>query len=170
MGRHSQQARRGGGQLVEDPDVANTIMNMPVANATVISLYDLLWYDESSNTVKPASSLPNQGSLVNNQVLFASKWAGVALAPHANGGGNVDIPVQIYGPATMAILSATVNVGDLIGPTALAGFFPLSNTTVVGVNSTDLAIGRSTTHGAAQTSVTPFIGSTLMFGGIAPPA
>ena len=54
----------------------NPVM-LPVLTATVIQIGDLVYLD--TNNAKPASSIPDQGSLAQNQQAFKQAFVGVAM-------------------------------------------------------------------------------------------
>jgi hypothetical protein len=145
----------------------NPVM-LAVDSATVIEIGDLLYLD--TDDAKPASAQADQLSEANNQVLFASKFVGVALQK-SRAGDTTSIRVATSGVFEFDALSSTFEVGDLIGSDEDSGGTQLKNQEVVKVATTDLAIGRCMKRApTAVTKVLFALTSTITTGGVMPPA
>lgn len=140
----------------------NPIM-MPVANATVIEIGDLVYLDGA--TVKPATSQSDQGTLAANQELFHDNFLGVAMQ-HSPADSATPIRVATTGVFEFGCLSATFEIGDLIGSTEDPIGADLEAQNVIQVGAENLAIGRCVKRSAtATTSVLVDIVSTVVRGG-----
>jgi hypothetical protein len=136
---------------------------MPVDAATVIEIGDLLFYD--TDDAKPASALPDQGTEGANQQLLHDTFAGVAM--QASVAGDSDpIRVATSGVFELDCVSATLELGDLLGGDENAGGTALLNQTVAKVTNANAAIGRCAKRvNPAGTRVLVDIVSSLIHGG-----
>jgi hypothetical protein len=116
----------------------NPVM-LPVDAPTVIEIGDLVYLD--TDDAKPASSQSDQGTETANQQLFHDVFAGVAMQASASG-ETQPIRIATTGVFEFDCLSATLEVGDLMGPDENGGGTALLNQTVVKVLTTNAAIGR----------------------------
>jgi hypothetical protein len=145
----------------------NPVM-MAVDSATVVEIGDLLYMD--TDDAKPASAQADQASETNNQVLFASRFIGVALQK-SRAGDTTPIRVATTGVFEFDAVSNTFEIGDLIGTHEDTNGTQLKNQEVAKVNSTDLAIGRCVKRAATSVTKVLFaLNSTVMTGGTMPPA
>lgn len=145
-----------------------TMVPFAADSATVITKGDLLYQD--TDDVKPAASQADQLSLANNQVLFASKWAGIAMESKPAGVAK-EIMVQVAKVVETDCASSTFEVGDLIGAVEKSNGTQLESQKVSKVSTTDMALGRCVRRSATTTTrVRWAITSTVLAGGVMPPA
>ena len=136
---------------------------MPVDAATVIEIGDLLYYD--TDDAKPAASMPDQGTEGGNQQLFHDLFAGVAMQASAAGDSD-PIRVATTGVFEFDCVSATVEIGDLLGGDENVGGTALLNQTVVEVANANAAVGRCAKRvNPAGTRVLVDIVSSIVHGG-----
>lgn len=140
----------------------NPVM-LPVGESTVIEIGDLVFQD--SGAAKPASDVEDLGSEAANQEAFHDAFAGVAM--QASPSGSTDpIRVATSGVFELDCLSATVEVGDLLGADEDSSGTALSDQTVVEVATPNLAIGRCAKRvNPASTRVLVDVVSTVLRGG-----
>lgn len=112
---------------------------LAVDSATVIEIGDLVYLD--ADDAKPASAQADQGTELANQQLFHDVFAGVAMQASA-AGDTQPIRVATTGVFEFDGLSATLEVGDLIGPDEHSGGTSLLNQTVAKVTNANAAVGR----------------------------
>ena len=86
---------------------------LAVDSATVIEIGDLVYLD--TDDAKPASAQADQLSEADNQSLFVSKFAGVAMQ-RSRSGDTTPIRVATTGVFEFDCTAATFEVGNLIGP------------------------------------------------------
>lgn len=140
----------------------NPIM-MPVANGLSVEIGDLVYLD--TNVVKPANSQADQGTLAANQELFHDNFLGVAMQ-HSPADSDAPIRVATTGVFEFECLSATFEIGDLIGSAEDTLGTMLENQLVEQVASENLALGRCVKRVAtAGTHVLLDIVSTVVRGG-----
>jgi len=136
---------------------------MPVDSATVLEIGDLVFYD--TDDAKPASVMPDQGTEGANQQLFHDVFAGVAMQASAAGDSD-PIRVATAGVFEFDCVSATLEVGDLMGGDENAGGTALLNQTVAKVTNANAAVGRCAKRlNPAGTRVLVDIVSSVMRGG-----
>ena len=125
----------------------------PVASATVIEVGDLLWWDSSTNTVKPASDFTYGASLEATQRAFKAKFVGVAM-DRSRSGDTTDVQVNAAGIVEFVCASATFDIGDLIGVDDNAGGDTLTDQQVIAVTDPSLALGKvNKREGSAVTTI-----------------
>lgn len=136
---------------------------LPVDAATVIEIGDLVYLD--SDDAKPASTATDQGTEVSNQQAFHDNFAGVAMQASPNG-STQPIRVATTGVFEFDCLSATLEVGDLLGPDENADGTALLNQTVAEVTSANAAVGRCAKRvNPAGTRVLVDVVSSVLKGG-----
>lgn len=140
---------------------------VPVASATAISIGDLLWYDASDDTAKPASSYTWNTDLATTQGTFKDVFCGVALSAHvANDTKVTTVRVATAGVHEFDCASATFDLGTFIGPAKQTGDL-LEAQKVVAVANATLAIAKpSRVVGTAATKVHVRIDSTIHGNGV----
>jgi hypothetical protein len=136
---------------------------LPVDSATVIEIGDLVYLD--TDDAKPASAQADQGTEVANQELFHDRFAGVAM--QASPSGNTQpIRVATAGVFELDCLSATLEVGALLGADENAGGNALEDQSVAAVANANLAVGRCAKRlNPAGTRVLVDVVSTVLKGG-----
>lgn len=112
---------------------------LPVDSATVIEIGDMLYLD--TDDAKPASAQADQGTETGNQQLFHDLFVGVAMQASPSG-DTQPVRVATTGVFEFDCLSATLEVGDLMGSDENAGGTALLNQTVVKVSNANAAVGR----------------------------
>jgi hypothetical protein len=136
---------------------------LPVDSTTVIEIGDLVYLD--TDDAKPAKSQADQGTKAANQELFHDKFAGVAMQASRNG-DTQPIRVATAGVFEFDCVSATFEVGKLIGADENTAGTLLENQVVIGVTTPNLAIGRCAKRcGTAGTRVLVDMVSTMQSGG-----
>jgi hypothetical protein len=136
---------------------------LPVAADTVIEIGDLVFQD--TDEAKPAEALPDQGTELENQELFHQLFAGVAMQA-SRAGDTQPVRVATTGVFEFDCVSATLEVGDLLGADENTGGTALLNQTVAGVAAADAAIGRCAKRlNPAGTRVFVDIVSSVLKGG-----
>ncbi len=140
----------------------NPVM-LPVLTGYVIEIGDLLYLD--GGNVKPASSQTDQGTLTANQETFHDNFIGVAMQC-TPGDSAETIRIATSGVFEFSCLSATYEVGDLIGSTEEGTGGQLEAQVVIGVAAENLALGRCVKQAASATeNVLLDIVSTVVRGG-----
>jgi Uncharacterized conserved protein (DUF2190) len=140
---------------------------LAVDSGTVIEIGDLVYLD--TDDAKPASAQADQLSEAANQLLFASKFAGVAMQ-RSPGGNTNPIRVATTGVFEFSIAATTFEVGDLIGSKEAANGTQLENQVVTKVSATNKSLGRCVKRSATNvTGVLVDIVSTVVKGGTMPP-
>lgn len=115
--------------LIPDPTNQPVVMRGVVADATVIDAGDAVVL--TGGAILPASSVAWDTNLATTQASMVDIFLGVALASHANGGGDItDFPVDIspFSVYTMACASETHEIGDSFGMDKDAGNAILADT------------------------------------------
>jgi hypothetical protein len=136
---------------------------LAVDSATVIEIGDLVYLD--TDDAKPASAQGDQGSEASNQQLFHDMFAGVAMQASRSGDTQL-IRVATTGVFEFDCLSATFEVGDLMGSDENGGGTALLNQTVAKVSSATAAVGRCAKRvNPAGTRVLVDIVSSILKGG-----
>jgi len=146
------------------------VVTPAIQSGVVIEIGDLV-YQSSQGDVYPASSQPDQGSLVANQRLFACRFLGVAQQ-QSRSGDTDPIRVKTKGVFEFIIAAVAVNsdhrhdLGQRIGAIENAAGTALLDQTVHGVQDDALTIGRqAATAIVGATSVLVSIESEIMAGG-----
>jgi len=136
---------------------------LPVDATTVLEIGDLVYLE--TDDARPASSQADQGTEAANQELFHDKFAGVAMQASRNG-DTQPIRVATAGVFEFDCLSATFEVGKLIGADENAGGTALERQVVAPVATANLAIGRCAKRvNPATTHVLVDVVSTIQRGG-----
>lgn len=130
---------------------------------TVIHIGDLLFFE--TDDARPASDQTDQSNLTNNQGLFASKFAGIAMQRSLAG---ETLPVRVATRGVFELLCPTSNftVGDLVGAAEQSTGDALENQTVRKILRPELALGVVIQGGTSITSVQVEIFSRLFSAGI----
>ena len=140
---------------------------LAVDSGTVIEIGDLVYLD--TDDAKPASAQADQSTEAANQILFASKFAGVAMQ-RSPSGDTTPIRVATTGVFEFSIAATTFEVGNLIGSKEQANGTQLENQVVAKVATTNKSIGRCVKRSATNaTKVLVDIVSTVVKGGTMPP-
>ena len=140
----------------------NPVM-IPVASSTVIEIGDLVY--QASGAGKPAAVQADQGTEAANQELFHDNFLGVAMQASPSG---ADDPIRVAttGVFEFDCLSATVDIGDLLGADEATSGTELTNQTVAKVATANLAVGRCAKRvNPAGTRVLVDVVSTITRGG-----
>jgi len=116
----------------------NPVM-MPVLEGYVVEIGDLVYLDEQS--AKSASSQPDLGTLAANQEALHDGFLGVAMQASPSE-STEPIRVATSGVFEFDCLSATLEMGDLLGATENTLGTELENQYVIGVATPNLAVGR----------------------------
>jgi hypothetical protein len=136
---------------------------LPVDATTVIEIGDLLYLD--TDDAKPASAQTHQANKAADQLLFHSKFAGVAMQASRNG-DSFPIRVATAGVFEFDCASSAFEVGKLVGIEQNQAGNALVNQSVVAVAATNLALGRCAKRvNPAGTRVLVDIVSTMQKGG-----
>lgn len=94
----------------------------PVASATVIAIGDLLWYDTSDDTLKPASDFTWTTDLATTQAGFSAAFAGVARSASAAGEtDNVTYDRSSRAVYEYDVASGTYNLDAILAPAKQTG-------------------------------------------------
>lgn len=129
---------------------------LPAPASTAIEIGDLLYWDDSANTVKVASAQADQGSEPLNQELFRENFIGVALQQRLatqTSSGNIEVAFE--GEFEFDCPSTTWEIGDLVGASEAGSGTALLDQQVEKVTANNLAIGFVTKRTtAAVTTVT----------------
>lgn len=139
------------------------MVRLPIVNnTTAIAVGDLVAFN--GTTALSFTDLSDVGSKAQNQAAAHLVFAGIAQTPVAAATVSGSVLVAIEGRWSMVCTSGTYKVGDLIGPegTGSGGNVGVSPTTVVGVASDSLSIGRCSLAGTTVTSIMVDIVSQLM--------
>jgi hypothetical protein len=134
-----------------------------VDSATVIEIGDFVWQD--TDDAKPASSTTWTTSLAGTQAVFTPKFLGVAMQ-RSRAGDSAPIRVATTGVFELDCVSASFELGDLIGAAANSGGTALQSQSGVKVADPAYAIGRVAKRASADTSVLVDIQSVVMRGGL----
>ena len=136
---------------------------LPVDATTVVEIGDLIYLE--TDDARPASSQADQLTEAANQELFHDKFAGVAMQASRNG-DTQPIRVATAGVFEFECLSATFEVGKLIGVDETAAGTALEDQVVAPVATANLAIGRCAKRvNPAATKVLVDVVSTVQRGG-----
>jgi hypothetical protein len=140
---------------------------LAVDSATVIEIGDLVYLD--TDDAKPASAQADQLSEADNQALFTSLFAGVAMQ-RSRAGDTTPIRVATTGVFEFDCAAHTFEVGDLLGSHEDVSGTQLMDQEVAKVTTTDVAIGRCVKRAPTSTTrVLVDIVSTVVKGGPMPP-
>lgn len=140
----------------------NPVM-MPVLEGYVIEIGDLVYLDEES--AKPALAQADLGTLAANQEALHDNFLGVAMQA-SPGESTEPIRVATSGVFEFDCLSATFEMGALLGATEDSSGTELLNQSVIGVATPNLAVGRCVKRVApADTKVLVDMVSTVVRGG-----
>lgn len=116
-------------------------IEVAVDAATSIELGDLLWLD--TDDAKPMSDRTDKGSERLNQIYGRRHFLGVAMEVHGAGqAARTDFRVGTAGIYMFDCVSATFEIGDLIGVDEASNGTALEDQTVVAVEFLYQAIGR----------------------------
>ena len=136
---------------------------LPVDSTTVIEIGDLVYL--ATDDVRPASDQADQGTEAANQELFHDNFAGVAMQ-RSPAGDTKPIRVATTVVFEYVCLSATFEVGALIGVDEASNGTQLEDQVVVSVATANLAVGRCAKRlNPASTRVLVEIVSTVSYGG-----
>jgi hypothetical protein len=136
---------------------------LPVDATTVIEIGDLVYLE--TDDARPASAQADAGTEAANQEAFHDKFAGVAMQASRNG-DTQPIRVATSGVFEFDCLSATFEVGKLVGADENGGGTALEKQIVAPVATANLAIGRCAKRvSPAATRVLVDIVSTMLRGG-----
>jgi hypothetical protein len=134
-----------------------------VASSTVIEIGDLVY--QASGAVLPASALADTTTEAGNQEAFHDAFVGVAMQCSPDG-STEPIRVATSGVFELECLSATVEIGDLLGADEDGSGTALEDQVVAKVATANLAIGRCAKRlNPAGTRVLVEIVSTALRGG-----
>ncbi len=120
-----------------------------VDSDVAVAIGDLLYFD--GDDVKPASSQTDQESLADNQALFASRFAGVAMQA-SELGENEPIRFAADGIFEFECASGTWELGDLVGACENEGGNALLNQQVAAVARPENALGFVARYEPAATN------------------
>jgi hypothetical protein len=136
---------------------------IPVDAATVIEIGDFVYL--ATDDARPAAQQADQSTEAANQELFHDNFAGVAMQ-RSPAGDSTPIRVATTGVFEFDCLSATFEVGALLGVDEDSGGTFLTNQLVAGVATPNLAVGRCAKRlNPAGTRVLVEIVSTVSHGG-----
>lgn len=136
---------------------------LPVDSTTVIEIGDLIYLE--TDDARPASAQADQLTEAANQELFHDKFAGVAMQ-RSPSGDTTPIRVATTGVFEFDCLSATFEVGALVGVDEAASGTQLEDQVLAGVATPNLAVGRVVKRlNPAGTRVLVDIVSTVLYGG-----
>ena len=136
---------------------------LPVDSASVIEIGDLVYLD--TDDAKPASAQDDQLTEAANQELFHDNFAGVAMQSSRSGDTDA-IRIATTGVFEFECLSATFEVGDLVGVDEATSGTELEDQTVASVSTANLAAGRCAKRvSTAATRVLVDVVSTVLRGG-----
>jgi len=138
-------------------------IRMPVPTGFIIEIGDLVYLD--SGAAKAASAIADLGTLAANQEALHDQFLGVAMqaSPAAS---TEPIRVATTGVFEFNCVSATFEMGDLLGATEEGTGTELNNQDLIGVATPNLAIGRCTKRvNPAGTKVLVDMVSTVLRGG-----
>jgi hypothetical protein len=141
---------------------SDTVMDLPSAASTAISVGDLLFWDTTNKVLKPFDQYVATGTVNTDQAAIRAVFAGVALQgklaadpsggyPAFNGEAITFAPDALY-EATCA--AATFEPGDLVAAsvTAAAGAGNVANQTLVKTTDSGEAIGYVVERYASNTT------------------
>lgn len=150
-----------GGSKLYKP-ASDTIMNLPSAASTAISVGDLLYWDTSAKVLKPFDQYPATGTVNTDQAAIRAVFAGVALQgklaadssggyPAFNGEGITFASDALYEADCAA---ATFEPGDLVAAsvTAAAGAGNVASQSLVKTTDAGEAIGYVVERYASNTT------------------
>jgi len=136
---------------------------IPVDSATAIEIGDVVYL--ATDDARPAAQQADGGSEAANQEAFHDNFAGVAMQ-RSPSGDTSPIRVATTGVFEFACLSATFEIGALLGADENSGGNALENQVVVAVATPNLAIGRCAKRvSPADTKVLVAIVGTVSHGG-----
>jgi len=145
----------------------NPVM-MPVLVGYIIEIGDLVYLDAQS--AKPASAQTDGGTLAANQEGLHDKFLGVAMQASPDE-STEPIRVATSGVFEFDCLSATFEMGALVGAKEDSSGTELENQFVIGVATPNLAVGRCVKRVVpAGTKVLVDVVSTVVRGGPQPVA
>ncbi len=145
---------------------ATSPVMFPVDSSTEIEIGDLVYLD--TDDIKPGSSVPDQGAEATNQQLFHETFAGVAMLASPSGNAQ-PIRVATSGVFEFDCVSATIEIGEFLGPDENSGGTALLDQTVAVVADAGGAIGRCAKRvDPAGTRVLVDIVSSVLKGGPQP--
>ena len=116
----------------------NPVM-MPVEVGFSVEIGDLLYLE--AGYARPASSMPDQGTLAANQELLHDKFLGVAMQS-SKAETATPIRVATSGVFELDCIAESFELGDLLGGHEEATGTQLDQQVVMGVATENLAIGR----------------------------
>jgi hypothetical protein len=135
-----------------------------VAADTVIEIGDLV--AQVSGAAVPASALEDAGTEAGNQEAFHDAFLGVAMQCSPEGSSD-PVRVATSGVFELDCLSATVELGDLLGADEDGAGTALLSQTVAKVATVNLAVGRCVKRvNPAGTRVLVEVVSTVTHGGV----
>jgi hypothetical protein len=135
-----------------------------VASETVIEIGDLV--GQVSGAAVPASALEDLGSEAGNQEAFHDLFLGVAMQC-SPAGSTEPIRVATTGVFELDCLSATLELGDMLGADEDGAGTALLSQTVAKVVTANLAVGRCVKRvNPAGTRVLVDVVSTVACGGV----
>ena len=136
---------------------------LPVDSATVIEIGDLVYLE--TDDARPASAQADQLTEAANQELFHDKFAGVAMQ-RSPSGDTTPIRVATTGVFEFDCLSASFEVGALVGVDEASSGTQLEDQVVAAVATPNLAVGRVVKRlNPAGTRVLVDVVSTVVYGG-----
>ena len=136
---------------------------LPVDSATVIEIGDLVYLE--TDDARPASAQADQLTEAANQELFHDKFAGVAMQ-RSPSGDTTPIRVATTGVFEFYCLSATFDVGALVGVDEASSGTQLEDQVVAAVATPNLAVGRVVKRlNPAGTRLLVDVVSTVVYGG-----
>lgn len=136
---------------------------LPVDSATVIEIGDLIYLE--TDDARPASAQADQLTEAANQELFHDKFAGIAMQ-RSPSGDTTPIRVATTGVFEFDCLSATFEVGALVGVDEASSGTQLEDQVVAAVATPNLAVGRVVKRlNPAGTRVLVDVVSTVVYGG-----
>lgn len=119
-----------------------------------VPMYCLMWQD--TDDVKPAASMPDQGTEGGNQTYFAARFAGIAMDARTTLDTNADnhFPVDCDVEVLIDCESDTFEVGDFVAADEQASGTALENLKVKKTSTEADSIGYVTRReGSAVTQV-----------------
>ena len=136
---------------------------LPVDSATVIEIGDLIYLE--TDDARPASAQVDQLTEAANQELFHDKFAGIAMQ-RSPSGDTTPIRVAATGVFEFDCLSASFEVGSLVGVDEASSGTQLEDQVVAAVATPNLAVGRVVKRlNPAGTRVLVDVVSTVVYGG-----
>jgi hypothetical protein len=129
----------------------NQIIEFVADASLAIDIGDLLYHD--TNDAKPASSQADQGTEALNQRYFAARFAGVATSARRSTDTVAGVVrARSDGLHQFTCVSATYEIGDLVGPSENGDGDALLDQQVEKVTTIDLAIGVAVERKASATT------------------